>query len=49
MNWKWWSISDKWETLPGRMEFELQTVVFGNEIVCFLNSKETGYNKTKMF
>lgn len=42
MNWKWWSISDKWKALPGWMEFDLQTVTFRNEVVCFLNSKETG-------
>lgn len=35
-------ISDEWMTLPGWADFELQIVVFGNGIVCFVNSKETG-------
>lgn len=35
MNWKWWSISDKWETLPGWMEFELQTVVLEMKLCAF--------------
>lgn len=41
MNWKW-SISDEWKTLPEWTDSEFQTVVLGNELVCLLNSKETG-------